>query len=183
MEEFGMIAPVLSLILGLGITRLLLGFVTVFRIRNSAPVDWLPLAWAGILFAEQIQFWWAINGLSRIQSAFTFPDFLVLILLPLLLFLSGALILPSRSEDESRGIREYFERDGRYGLLPFAMYLVIAVAVDVTFFRAPISGVASLNLLLAVATLMVFAARSRRVQAGLTLAVIPLMAIAIGLSI
>lgn len=116
-----MIAPVLSLILGLGVTRLLLGFVTVFRIRAIAPVDWLPLAWAGILFAEHIQFWWAINSLRSIQKSFSFGDFLVLILLPLLLFLSSALVLPSRSEDETRGIRQYFERDGRYGLLPFAL--------------------------------------------------------------
>ena len=183
MEEFGMIAPVLSLILGLGVTRLLLGFVTVFRIRASAPVDWLPLAWAGILFAEHIQFWWAINSLTSIQKSFSFGEFLVLILLPLLLFLSGALVLPSRSEDETQGIRQYFERDGRYGLLPFALYLTIAFLVDMIYFQAPLAGVTSLNLLLTAATVAVFAARSRRVQAAITLAVMPLMAVMIWLAV
>ena len=51
------------------------------------------------------------------------------------------------------------------------------------YFQAPLAGVTSLNLLLAAATVAVFAARSRRIQAGITLAVMPLMAVMIWLAV
>lgn len=51
------------------------------------------------------------------------------------------------------------------------------------YFQAPLTGITGLNLLLAAATVAVFAVRSRKVQAAVTLAVMPLMAIMIWLAI
>lgn len=113
-----MVVTVISMVLGLGIARLLLGLVTVFRIRHYCVMDWLPLAWAGILFASQLQFWWAINHLPSVSRAFSFADFIFLVMLTMMLFLAAALILPNRPEDEKDGLRAHFERDGRYALTP-----------------------------------------------------------------
>ena len=49
MSNFPIIATALAMVLGLSVTRLLLGFATVFRIRHKAAMDWVPLAWAGVL--------------------------------------------------------------------------------------------------------------------------------------
>lgn len=57
MNNFPIVATVLSMILGLSVTRLLLGLVTVFRIRRSAKPDWVPLVWAVMLFTIQLDFW------------------------------------------------------------------------------------------------------------------------------
>ena len=101
MDEFRLMATVLSMVLGLGVTRLLLALVTVFRIRRQAPIDWLPLAWAAIIFITQLQFWWAITRLPSMGRAFTFADFIFLVSLTLMLFLAAVLLLPTRAEDES----------------------------------------------------------------------------------
>ncbi|HIE5335828.1 TPA: hypothetical protein ACXNPF_005939, partial [Pseudomonas aeruginosa] len=63
MENFHILATVLSMILGLSITRVLLCAMTVFRIRRTAQPDWVALAWALVLFLFQLQFWWALNDL------------------------------------------------------------------------------------------------------------------------
>ena len=72
MDSFRWIAVALSMILGLGVTRLLSAFVAVFRSRKHSKLDWIPLAWAGCIFLWQLQFWWAIielPGLIRVWNA------------------------------------------------------------------------------------------------------------------
>ena len=178
MDEFRMMATVLSMVLGLGVTRLLLGFVTVFRIRRVSPADWLPLVWAGILFVEQLQFWWAINQLPAIRQEFTFGDFIFLVVLTLTLFLAAALLLPSRSEDEAGGLRRYFERDGRYGLLAFAGFLSLGFIANLRFFQAPLVAPWSLlDLPLILLPVAVFFATSRKAQACITIGYLPLLAV------
>lgn len=49
MSNFPIVATVLSMILGLSVTRLLLGVLTVFRIRRAAAPDWVALVWAIML--------------------------------------------------------------------------------------------------------------------------------------
>lgn len=88
-----------------GVTRLLTGLVTIFRIRRTSPVDWVPLAWSGILFSMQLEYWWAINQLPTLRETFQFSEFIFLVLMTLTLFLTAALLLPSRSEDEAQDYR------------------------------------------------------------------------------
>ena len=184
MEEFRMMATVLSMVLGLGVTRLLLGLVTVFRIRHQSRVDWIPIAWAGVLFASQLQFWWSINHLPAMGRAFTFADFVFLVALTLMLFLAAALLLPNRAEDESGGLETYFSRDGRFGLLAFSAFLTLGFVTNIVFFQAPLIGEWSLlDIPLIIMPVLAFVARSRRVRAWLTLAYVVLMAVDIWVSL
>lgn len=125
MGSFPVIATVLSMVLGLSITRLLLGLVTVFRIRYSSSADWVPLAWSFVLFEAQLEYWWSINQLPQLRATFTFPEFVFLVALTLMLFVSAALLLPSRGEDEQVSLQNYFERDGRFALLAYAAFLAL----------------------------------------------------------
>ena len=61
MSNFPIVATVLSMVLGLSVTRLLLGALTVFRIRRNAAPDWVALVWAVMLFTHQMDFWWAVH--------------------------------------------------------------------------------------------------------------------------
>lgn len=99
MGNFPILVTVLSMVLGLSITRILLGVMTVFRIRRTAPPDWVALAWAFTIFLFQLEFWWALNDLPTFKKDFSFVEFLLLVSLTLSLFSAAALILPSRSED------------------------------------------------------------------------------------
>ena len=184
MDEFRMMATVLSMVLGLGVTRLLLGLVTVFRIRLTSRTDWLPLVWAGIVFVDQLQFWWAINQLPAVRQAFTFGDFIFLVVLTLTLFLAAALLLPSRSEDETDGLRRYFERDGRYALLAFAAFLSLGFVANIRFFKAtPLAPWSLLDLPMIALPVAVFFATSRKTQACITIGYVPLLAVDIWISL
>lgn len=177
MSEFGRIATVLSMVLGLAVTRLLLGLVTAFRIRRTSRLDWVPMAWALILFLVQLQYWWAVNQLPTIRATFTFVDFLFLVLLTLALFLAAALILPSRAEDETGGLRVYFENDGRYALLAFSGFLVLAFIVNVGFFgSSPLSVWGITDIPMIVLPFVAFLAKSRTVYGGVTIVYLPLAA-------
>lgn len=174
MSNFPIIATVLSMVLGLSVTRLLLGLVTVFRIRRTSPIDWVPLVWALVLFVTQLEYWWSINQLPTIKPTYSFPEFAFLVLLTLMLFLSTALLLPSRSEDEQEGLQSYFEKDGRFGLLAFAAFLTLAFVVNVFFLNNPIASEwAYIDVVMIVVPIATFVIRSRRVYAALTLLYLP----------
>ncbi len=178
MDDFRMIATVLSMVLGLGVTRILLGLVTVFRTRARSRPDWLTLTWAGIVFAAMLEFWWAINQLAAIRTDYTFADFFFLVILTMLLFLAAALVLPSRSEDEDGSLRGFFERDGRYGLLALSGFFVVALAVNVFYFGESVASVwGILDVPVILGPCAVFLARPGRTVAWLTVLYLPLFAL------
>lgn len=177
MSNFPIVATILSMILGLSITRLLLGVLTVFRIRRVAKPDWVSLAWAAMLFTTQLDFWWAVNALPAIKVTFTFMEFLLLVLLALSLFVASALLLPSRSEDEQSGLQVYLEQDGRYALLFLSAYLFLGLVVNVSFFKSsPIALWGVLDVIMIALPLCAFAAKSRRHYASIALVYIPITA-------
>lgn len=174
LTNFPIVATVLSMILGLSVTRLLLGALTVFRIRRSVAPDWVALVWAVTLFTTQLQFWWAVNSLPAVKVVYSFPEFLLLVLLALSLFVSAALLLPSRSEDEQNGLRLYFEQDGRYALLFLSTYLVLGLIVNVFFFQAsPVALWGVLDVIMILLPLCTFVAKSRKAYSILTLMYVP----------
>lgn len=174
LTNFPIVATVLSIILGLSVTRLLLGALTVFRIRRSVAPDWVALVWAVTLFTTQLQFWWAVNSLPAVKVVYSFPEFLLLVLLALSLFVSAALLLPSRSEDEQNGLRLYFEQDGRYALLFLSTYLVLGLIVNVFFFQAsPVALWGVLDVIMILLPLCTFVAKSRKAYSILTLMYVP----------
>ncbi len=60
MSAFEYFSVALSFVLGLGLTRLLLGALYVFRARERQRVHWIPILWAASIFLFQIQYWWAV---------------------------------------------------------------------------------------------------------------------------
>lgn len=184
MSNFPVVVTVLSMILGLSVTRLLLGALTVFRIRRTAVPDWVALTWAAMLFTTQLDFWWAVNALPAVKVTFTFLEFLLLVLLALSLFVSSALLLPSRSEDEQNGLRVYFEQDGRYALLSISGYLILGLIVNVTFFKvSPIALWGALDVIMIILPICAFAAKSRKHYSIITLAYVPITAVDLAVSL
>ncbi|MEX5503732.1 hypothetical protein Q1J61_08035 [Pseudomonas putida] len=175
MSNFPIVATVLSMVLGLSVTRLLLGALTVFRIRRNATPDWVALVWAVMLFTTQMDFWWAVNSLPLVRGTFSFQEFLLLVLLALALFVSSALVLPSRSEDELEGLRVYFEQDGRYALLFLSGYYLLGFIVNILLFGvSPLALWGAFDVIMIVIPLCVFAASSRKAYALLTVAFVPI---------
>jgi hypothetical protein len=170
MEAFQWISVILSLVLGLGITRLLSSAVAVFRSRDCAPVDWIPLVWGACVFLWQIQFWWAIIELSEKVIPWTPLQFLALLGLPLTLFVAAALVLPPTELRTGESLSAEFERDGRWALLFLSAYFFLAIGENWYFWNvAPQTRPGLINLILALIPLVFLSTTSRKSRRLLTI--------------
>lgn len=174
MDNFHTTSIIISMILGLGVARLLGSLIAAFRARGRGRVDWLPLTWAFCIFATKLQFWWAINSIAREGGNWNFQQFVMLIGFTILLFVSAALLLPQNELDEKTSLRTFFQEEGRWSLLFLAIYFAMSLLIDVSYFGAPLLRPwAALNLLAMLLPLSVFLVRHRRIQSTLTLVAAP----------
>ena len=164
-DSFRWITVVLSMILGLGITRLLSALVAMFKSRGHSRLDVMPLLWAACIFLWQLQFWWAIIELPSLVKTWTILDFLVLVSLTLFLFLAAALVVPHTELRPGESLEDSFERDGRWSLVALSAYFAAATVADSLLWRFSLLSVATVELAtLAVLPLLCFRSRSPRIQ-------------------
>lgn len=170
MDSFSQIAAVVSIIIGLGMTRLLSGGIVLFRGRHRSRVDWIPLVWAGILFLVIVQFWWSVNHIPPGFSGWSIESVVALSLLTCLLFVSAALLLPQSEADQATDLAQFFENEGRWSLLFFALYNLATIAANGFFFGADVRQLwAALSLIEVALPLVAFFTPTRRVRAITTL--------------
>lgn len=171
MDSFRWISVVLSMILGLGVARVLNASALAFRLRHTVPLDGIPLAWAGCVFLWQLQFWWGILELQAMVTQLTLGTFLALVLFPLMLYTAAALILPMDRRFAEEPMADLFQRDGRWALVVLAAMHLLAIAVDSAFWGVSPFAPQSLCLaVLAALAILCSASRSRRVRVRATVA-------------
>lgn len=179
MSVFEYVTGAILLILGLAVTQLLTDVVNAFRRRQTTPLQWVPMTWAAVIFAWQMQFLWAVFELHTLVDAWTAGQFLLMLVLTLLLFVAGALVVPSATDETVDGW-EQFQRDGRWSLAVLAAFFFLAYFVNVALFDIGYVATANLqDLGLGAFLLVTLFARSRTAWARLTLAFAAWSAVAI----
>ena len=129
MTPFEYLAVLISIVLGLGVTELLAGVQRLVHARDRVRFHWLPLAWSGLVFVALVQWWWAAFGF-RSRTEWDFLSFLLILLVPVLLYLAAALVLPPERPAEPYDLREHY-----FGIHRL-FFLVIAVATLLEVIRA-----------------------------------------------
>lgn len=168
MSVFEYVTAALLLVLGLGVTRLLSDAVDAFRSRQTTRLHWIPLTWAGIVFAWQMQYIWAVFELHTLLPVWTAAEFLVMLLLALLLFIAGALVIP-RASDETSDAWEQFQQDGRWTLAILATFFFVAYFANIGLFGETLLSIANLSdPFLGVLLVVTLFVRSPRVWAWMT---------------
>jgi hypothetical protein len=158
--SFGWVSTILSMILGIGVTILLTESVAALRARGAGRVAWVPLVWAACIFLTQIQFWWGINQLSAGKPVWSFEEFLGLVALTILLFLSAALLMPTNDQDR-RDIGTFFRTHGRWALVALTVFHAGTFLVNwLSFGVSPLALWAVLHVVVAVLPLAAFFQRS-----------------------
>ena len=170
MDTFRWMSTVFSMILGLGVARILSSAVAALRARRRASLDWLPLAWAFFIFAQQLTLWWSLEDLASLSTHWTYFQFLILVTLVLTLFVAAASVLPPNEIAAGESLRRFFDEDGRFGLLALAAFNVTALAVNHVFWSpAAISFSDAINALLIALPVIDFFG-TRRLQVAATIA-------------
>lgn len=97
-NPFDYLTILVSIVLGLAITNVLTRLATVITARHRVDFYWPPVAWAIWIFFICVQHWWA-QWSSRHAVHPTFGGFWLELLVPVVLFLLSALVLPEREEN------------------------------------------------------------------------------------
>lgn len=124
MDDFAHLSVLISIVLGLGLTNLLMGLARVVQMRRRVTIYWPTLMWAFTLLLVHVQTWWAMFGLRAVE-VWTFQAFAVTLMQPVLLFFMSALALPDFDRDEALDLRaNYFAQTRWFFGILLALVLV-----------------------------------------------------------
>ena len=123
--EFAVIP--LSIVVGLGIARLLSALASLVEHRDKVRFDALTLVWVANAMLFHIFFWWVVVGNARAFEEWSLAAFLVLFAWAMVMFFAAALILPSTAA-AGCDLRDRYESIRR----PFFALMAATPAIDVT---------------------------------------------------
>ncbi len=115
----------MGMVVGLGITRILMGFAGILQHRTRPRLSLIHLLWAGSILLELIFFWWWEFELSTIKD-WSFGIFFFLIFYSITLFLLGALLFPDKL-DEYAGYEDFFLQRRHWFFGVFAVTFVLDI--------------------------------------------------------
>jgi ABC-type spermidine/putrescine transport system permease subunit I len=170
MESFRWVTATMTMVLALGMTRLLADAVVLYRGRRRTKMDWVPLVWATCIFYSLLQFSWALQELGPLVEKWTLPLFMMLFGLALILFIAAALVLPHAELRAGEDLRSWFQHDGRSALVFLAGYEAFTNAANWYFWHAaPFTVVGAVNCILAALPIAFLLVSSRKAQSTITL--------------
>jgi hypothetical protein len=106
-DSFTYISVLLSIVLGLAITRVLLAFRDLILTRAKVKLYIPTLIWSGIALLIPIQAWWADFAMRK-HPNWTFLALLVIMLQAISIYMIAALVLPDISGQSFVDLREHF---------------------------------------------------------------------------
>ena len=83
----------ISIVVGLGLTELLLTFYHLVRARRRVTWDALPLAWALLILIAVVNYWWGIRAIMAQASGWITGTFMLAMISPIFIFLACAAAL------------------------------------------------------------------------------------------
>ena len=98
MSTFEFVTILLSIVVGLGVTRLLGGFGRAIEIRGQLKVYWVQVIWSINVALALLNFWWVVVFNYAGLETWLFINFAHLFSYAVLLYLQAVLILPSTLE-------------------------------------------------------------------------------------
>jgi hypothetical protein len=117
------LVTLISIIIGIGLTEMLGNLHRLIRNRSRVKWDWLPVAWAAVLFLLVINYWWSIYlGVSGLGQTSNAAEFGLILVPPILLFLTTASVLPHFGGDSEWDMRRHYGEQRQTFIVTFALY-------------------------------------------------------------
>ena len=112
MDAFSYISIVPSIIIALGITRILTGIGKILERRDKVQNYWVHILWALNLFLYMVLNWWVLFRWEP-WSSWSFPLLIFLLLTPIVTFLQSVILFPDPF-DEKMDFKKHFYEDHRW---------------------------------------------------------------------
>jgi hypothetical protein len=122
MDPFSYLSVLISIILALGMTRVLAGVGEMLQARSRRRIYWVHAVWAVNLFIYLVVAWWLFYR-WRNQQPWTFFLFVFVLISPTILYLTSLLLFPRDSAvDESVNYKTHFYANHRAFFIILALY-------------------------------------------------------------
>jgi hypothetical protein len=128
-DAFSYLSVLLSIILGLAITQVLMGYRGLLLARGRVSFYAPTLEWSVLILVIAAQEWWASFGLSY-HHGWTFLQFSVVLLQTVLLYMMAGLVLPDIPTDQPVDLKAHYYRERRPFYLTFLILLAVSVSKD-----------------------------------------------------
>ena len=173
MSGFEILTITFSFIVGLGVAQLLRSVAYVVREHRQISLHWIPFSVAAMVLFFQVQFWFGLAVIDALMTQWSWPVYGLMLLLAILIFLSGATVLPhSMTSLGGRGLKEDFETRGRISLVFLALYLVGWIGVGIMFWIPEFWQLVLVNGAFAIVAIVTYSAPNVRVRTILHLTLI-----------
>jgi hypothetical protein len=128
MNAFEYLSVLISIILALGMTRVLAGVGEMLQARTHRRIYWVHVVWIVNLFIYLVVAWWIFYR-WRNQQEWNFYLFVFVLISPTLLYLASMLLFPPEtSTDESIDYKKHYYANHRAFFAIFGMFAVVDVA-------------------------------------------------------
>jgi hypothetical protein len=128
MNAFEYLSVLISIILALGMTRVLAGVGEMLQARAQRGIYWVHVIWIVNLFTYLVVAWWIFYR-WRNQQKWTFFLFVFVLISPTILFLASMLLFPREgSVVESVDYKTHYYANHRAFFAIFSMFTVVDVA-------------------------------------------------------
>ena len=119
-DAFAYLSVLLSIILGLAIAEVLLGYRALLLARGRVKPYAPPLIWSATMLVLAIHFWWASFGLAGREN-WDFTSFSAVLMQTVMMFMGAALLLPKAEMGHEIDLRAHYYREAgpffTFGLL------------------------------------------------------------------
>ena len=127
MDAFNYLSVLISIILALGMTRVLAGVGEMLQARSRRRIYWVHAVWILNLFLYLVVAWWIFYR-WRNQQPWTFFLFLFVLISPTILFLASLLLFPSEGAlDQFIDYKKHFYANHRAFFAIFSMFTLVDI--------------------------------------------------------
>ena len=122
MDPFSYLSVLISIILALGMTRVLAGVGEMLQARSHRRIYWVHAVWILNLFLYLVIAWWIFYR-WRNQQLWTYFLFVFVLIAPTLLYLASIVLFPREAVgDESVDYKTHYYANHRAFFIIFALY-------------------------------------------------------------
>src|SRR2546428_11186088 len=126
-DPFSSLSVLMSIILALGMTRVLAGVGEMLQARSRRRLYWVHAVWVANLFLYLVVAWWIFYR-WRNQQPWTFFLFVFVLISPTILYLASLILFPRESAlDESIDYKTHYYSNHRAFFILFALFTPVDI--------------------------------------------------------